>query len=153
MHGFHPSKSLLEHLRWSLESLRTQMSLEAAQNGSSRQTSAISRRRSSLNSASLARLPPETSKTSPRDVRDAGGQRSRTSPRCCKATGRDGRVCLRFSSTVAPFTTPPRLKLSASSHVHMTTRANVYAVTHVHACGRGLSTKKTFRQQRPLGRK
>lgn len=118
---------------------RTQMSLEAAQNGSSRQTSAISGRRSSFASASLARLPPHTSKSSPGDVREAGGQRCRTSPRCREATSRHGRVCLRFSSTAAPFTTPPRLKLSASSHAR---RANVYAVTHVHACGRGLSTKR-----------
>lgn len=66
------------------------MSLEAAQNGSSRQTSAISRRRSSFASASLARLPPHTSKSSPGDVREAGGQRSRTSPRCREAA----RACL-----------------------------------------------------------
>lgn len=71
---------------------------------------------------------------------------------CAAVRRQGGTVCLRFRSTAAPFTTPPKLKLTASSHVRMTIRANVYAAQR-RACDRGLSTKKTFRQQRPLGRK
>lgn len=52
---------------------------------------------------------------------------------CREATGRDGLVCLRFMSTAAPFTTPPKLKLTASSHVRMTVMANVDTVTQIRA--------------------
>lgn len=79
------------------------------------------------------------SRSQPAPVREAGAKGPAAPP------GRDRSVCLRFGSAAAPFTTPPKLKLTASSHVGVTATSNVYAVARKPACAR----EAAFCQQGP----
>lgn len=64
-------------------------------------------------------------------VGDDGGQRC-PGLRRRGAAGRDGRVCLRFGRA-ASFTTPSKLKLTASSHVRTAINGDVYTITQMRA--------------------